>query len=155
MKFAPADERFKQATAYLNRLWKAGLIEPEAFTLTWAQVQAKAQQQPVTYGVFSTWNLFDDFTPADDPRSKDYVAMPFFTAPGVAKPAVYRQPYPGWNRGHMAITKVNKYPEVTVRWVDYHVRSLHHHGVDRGHDRQPPGEGREGRGHHEGPARRA
>lgn len=119
VKYAPADERFKQATAYLNKLWKAGVIEPEAFTLTWAQVQAKAQQQPVTYGVFSTWNLFDAFTPPDDPRSRDYVAMPFFTAPGVAKPTVYRQPFAGWNRGHMAITKVNKYPEVTVRWVDY------------------------------------
>jgi putative aldouronate transport system substrate-binding protein len=118
VKYAPADERFKQANAYLNRLWKAGVIEPEAFTLTWAQVEAKARQQPVTYGVFSTWNLFDNFTPPDDPRSKEYVAMPFFTAPGVAKPVVYRQPYPGWNRGHMAITNINKYPEVTVRWVD-------------------------------------
>ena len=43
VKFAPADERFKQATAYLNKLWKAGLIEPEAFTLTYTQMEAKIQ----------------------------------------------------------------------------------------------------------------
>ncbi len=118
VKYAPADERFRQATAYWNKLWKAGLIEPEAFTLTWAQARTKATQMPVTYGVWSDWNLQDDF-PVDDARSKDYVPLPLFTAPGVAKPAVYRQPFAGWNRGHMAITRVNKYPEVTVRWVDY------------------------------------
>jgi putative aldouronate transport system substrate-binding protein len=118
VKFAPADTRFRDATAYMNRLWKAGLIEPEAFTLAWAQARAKATQQPVTYGVWSDWNLQDDF-PVDDPRSKDYVPLEFFTAPGVSRPTVYRQPFAGWNRGHMAITKVNKYPEVTVRWVDY------------------------------------
>ncbi len=43
VKFAPADERFKQATAYLNKLWKAGLIEPEAFTLTYPQIEAKLE----------------------------------------------------------------------------------------------------------------
>jgi putative aldouronate transport system substrate-binding protein len=118
VKYAPADERFKQATAYLNKLWRAGLIEPEGFTLTWAQSEAKARQLPVTYGVLSTWNLQDEFPP-DDARSKDYVPLPFFTAPGVAKPTVYRQPYPGWNRGQFSITKVNKYPEVTARWADY------------------------------------
>lgn len=117
--YAPADERFKQANAYLNRLWKAGTIEPEAFTLTWAQVQARWRQLPVIYGVISTWNLQDEFTPGADPRADEYVPLQFFTAPGVAKPAVYRQPYPGWNRGQFSITKVNKYPEVTARWADY------------------------------------
>lgn len=118
VKYAPAEERFKQATMYMNKLWKAGLIEPEAFTLPYAQMEAKARQLPVTYGVLSVWNLSDEFPP-DDQRSKDYVPLQLFTAPGVAKPTVYRQPYPGWNRGHMAITKVNKYPNVTARWVDY------------------------------------
>jgi len=117
VKYAPVDERFKQAVAYWNKLWKAGLIEPEAFTLTWAQERAKATQLPVTYGVWSDWNLQDDF-PVDDARSKDYVPMPQFTAPGVARPVVYRQPYPGWNRGHWATTKVNKYPEVSTRFAD-------------------------------------
>jgi putative aldouronate transport system substrate-binding protein len=118
VKYAPADERFKQATAFLNKLWKAGLIEPEAYTLTYAQMEAKLRAQPVTYGLFSCWNLQDEFTPGADPRADEYVPLTFFTAPGVAKPAVYRQPYPGWNRGELVITKVNKYPEVTVRWVD-------------------------------------
>jgi putative aldouronate transport system substrate-binding protein len=117
VKYAPADERFKQATMFMNKLWKAGLIEPEAYTLPYAQMEAKARQLPVTYGVLSVWNLQDEFNP-DDPRSKDYVPLPLFTAPGVAKPVVYRQPFPGWNRGHMAVTKVNKYPNVTARWID-------------------------------------
>jgi putative aldouronate transport system substrate-binding protein len=119
VKFAPSDSRFKQATAYLNKLWQAGLIEPEAFTLTWPQLEAKLRAQPVTYGVVSVWNLQDEFTPGADPRADEYQPLPFFTAPGVAKPTVYHQPFPGWNRGHMAITKVNKYPDVTARWVDY------------------------------------
>jgi putative aldouronate transport system substrate-binding protein len=119
VKFAPTDPRYKQATAYLNKLWSAGLIEPEAYTLTWAQLEAKLKTQPVIYGVVSCWNLQDEFTPGADPRADDYVPLSLFTATGAGKPTVYRQPYPGWNRGHMAITKVNKYPEVTVRWVDY------------------------------------
>jgi putative aldouronate transport system substrate-binding protein len=118
VKFAPADPRYRDATAYLNKLWKAGVIEPEAFTLTYAQMEAKLRAQPVTYGVFSAWNLQDEFTPGADPRADQYGQLPFFTAPGVAKPAVYRQPYPGWNRGEFVITKVNKYPEITARWVD-------------------------------------
>ena len=117
VKYAPADERFKQATIFMNKLWKAGLIEPEAYTLPYAQMEAKARQMPVTYAVLSVWNLQDEFNP-DDPRSKDYVPLSLFTAPGVDRPEVYRQPYPGWNRGHMAITKVNKYPNVTARWID-------------------------------------
>jgi len=117
VKFAPAEERFKQATIYLRKLWQAGLIEPEAYTLNYNQINAKIQAQPPTYGVISHWNLNDLFSPTD-PRQKDYTPLQFFTAPGVASPTVYRQPYPGWNRNHMAITKVNKYPEVTVRWTD-------------------------------------
>ncbi len=118
VKFGPVEERYKQAVAYLNKLWKAGLIEPEAFTLTQSQLQAKARSLPVTYAVYSVWNIQDEWS-LTDPRVNDYVGMPFVTAPGVARATPYRMPYPGWNRGHMAITKANKYPEVTVRWVDY------------------------------------
>ena len=117
VKFGPAEERFKQATIYLNKLWKAGLIEPEAYTLNYNQINAKIKAEPPTYAVISHWNLNDLYNPTD-PRQKDYTPLQFFTAPGVARPAVYRQPYPGWNRNHMAITKANKYPEVTVRWAD-------------------------------------
>jgi putative aldouronate transport system substrate-binding protein len=125
VKFAPADPRFRDATAYLNKLWKAGLIEPEAFTLTYPQMEAKARAMPVTYGVLSVWNLQDEFTPGSDPRANEYVPLSMFTAPGVAKPAIYRQPFPGWNRGHMAITRVNKYPDVTARWIDYIYEPYH------------------------------
>lgn len=118
VKYAPADPRFRDATRFLNRLWSAGLIEPEAYTLNYNQINAKIQAEPVTYGVISHWNLNDLFSPGDY-RQQAYAPLPMFTAPGVSEPAVYRQPYPGWNRGHMTITNVNKYPEVTVRWVDY------------------------------------
>ena len=125
VRFAPADPRFRDATAYLNKLWKAGLIEPEAFTLTYPQMEAKARAMPVTYGVLSVWNLQDEFTPGSDPRANEYVPLPMFTAPGVSRPAIYRQPFPGWNRGHMAITRVNKYPNVTARWIDYIYEPYH------------------------------
>jgi putative aldouronate transport system substrate-binding protein len=118
VKFGPVEERYKSAIAYLSKLWKAGLIEPEAFTLTQTQLQAKARAVPVTYAVYSVWNIQDEWS-LTDPRVNDYAPLPFITAPGVAKATPYRMPYPGWNRGHMAITKANKYPEVTVRWVDY------------------------------------
>lgn len=118
VKFAPADERYRQATAYLHKLWEAGLIEPEAFTLTYAQMEAKLRAKPVTYGLFSCWNLQDEFTPGADSRADEYVPLEFFTAPGVPKPAVYRQPFPGWARGYFVITKANKNPEITARWVD-------------------------------------
>jgi putative aldouronate transport system substrate-binding protein len=118
VKFAPVEERFKQATIFLHRLWQAGLIEPEAYTLNYAQLNAKIQAEPVSYGVISHWNLNDLFNPSD-PRQQEYVPLQFFAAPGVPEPAVYRQPYPGWNRSQFTITKADKYPEVTVRWADY------------------------------------
>jgi putative aldouronate transport system substrate-binding protein len=106
-----ADPRYKELLMYLNTLYKEGLIDQEIFTHSIARHLSKLNSSQS--GMF--------FIVADDVWSKysnDYTGMAPLKGPhgdrilSPVGPIAHEQ-------GSFAISRVNKYPEATLRWVDY------------------------------------
>lgn len=112
--FTANREEWRAAVRELGEWYKAGLIDPESFSQDDAAYLAKGKANPVQLGSFLWWEL-NEAVGAD--RVQDYAHV------GVLKGKDGRQRasvsnYAEINRGAFAITKANKYPAATMRWVD-------------------------------------
>lgn len=105
------DDKHKELLTYLNKLYKEKLLDPEIFTQTEAQYLAKQ-------GSGNTGLFFDQTNNNFLPIQDQYVG----TAPPAGPHGDQMQstvaPVPR-DFGAFAITSVNKYPEATMRWIDY------------------------------------
>lgn len=112
--FTANKDEYKAAVKYLNSLYKAGLIDQEAFTQDSTQYQAKGKQDPSLYGVFF------DYTGVNvvglDKYKAEYAALAPVKGP---------QGTTSWIEGdqwifrnQFAITSSAKNPDTIVRWVD-------------------------------------
>jgi putative aldouronate transport system substrate-binding protein len=104
-------ERNKEMLMYLNKLYKEKLLDPELFSHKEADFLAKQGSGKAGFFFDQTNN---NFLPIQD----QYV--------GIAPPAgpqgdrLQAQTAPiARDFGAFAITSVNKYPEATMRWIDY------------------------------------
>lgn len=103
------DDRFKEMLMFLNKLYKEKLIDQELFSITYAKFLAKANSGVV--GLF--------FNQADDVfDSKDYIGIAPFKGPNGDQKVGRAGPI-ARDMGAFAITSTNKYPEATMRWIDY------------------------------------
>ncbi|MBW8348532.1 extracellular solute-binding protein [Bacillus sp. IITD106] len=114
VKFAFVQDGYKEYLEYLKRLYDEKLLDPQVFSHTWEQYVAKGAENKV--GVFPTWPIvmigFADVTEA-----AKYPLLPALTIPNFDKKVVTQ--FSEIKRGRFAITNKNKYPEATMRWVDY------------------------------------
>jgi putative aldouronate transport system substrate-binding protein len=111
VRFYPTDSRYRELLAYLNKLYREGLIDPEIFTTGRAQLISKE-----TDGLAGS--LFISNTAQTGEYMDDYVGMPALTGPHGDH--LYSAVVPLTQiQGTFAITNRNKYPEATMRWVDY------------------------------------
>jgi putative aldouronate transport system substrate-binding protein len=113
-----ARPEFKEAIAYISKLYQEGLVDVEGFTLTGAEVTAKLNAEPGIIGYTQIWDKNDSVS--NPTNNKALVYMPALTGPGGRTPVIYRNPMPGTFRGWGVITKACKYPEAAMRWIDYH-----------------------------------
>lgn len=111
LRFIPADPRYKEVLEYLNRLYKEGLFYKDVLTVTGNDVNALYPQGVVgtaiglnpnatIAGVSGHVGVGALKGPHGDQifsRARSFMILP----------------------GGFAISKSNKYPEATVRWVDY------------------------------------
>ncbi|MGG6311498.1 extracellular solute-binding protein [Paenibacillus macerans] len=104
-------ERNKEMLMYLNKLYKEKLLDPEIFSHTEAQYLAK--QGSGKTGVF-----FDQTNNNFLPIMDQYEGMAPPAGPHGDRMQAQASPVPR-DFGAFAITSVNKYPEVTMRWIDY------------------------------------
>jgi ABC-type sugar transport system, periplasmic component len=111
--FVPGTDGYKSGLKLLNKFYSEGLIDQEMFTQDLNTYYAKVKTGNV--GVFQGWRLLSySYTyPGID---KDYVAIEPISA-GDKKPSWLRSE-DGIVPGAFTITKANKYPEATMRWVD-------------------------------------
>lgn len=110
--YAPLTPEFKEAMIYFNKMYKEGLIDQEFFIQSVEQYMAKAAGDNNKLGAVNGYSA-----PVPPSRYKEYTAMtPISTSADVEglHPATT-----GITPGTFAITKNNKYPEATIRWVDY------------------------------------
>ena len=110
--YAPMRDEYKQYLTFMNKLFKEKLIDQEAFTQTTQQMTAKGNAG--TLGVFEGAAPFLVVKMDDNTK---YLSLPPLTSPTNSQ-----KQWPinsGIRTGEFAITKNNKFPEATMRWVDY------------------------------------
>ncbi|WP_314001264.1 ABC transporter substrate-binding protein [uncultured Paenibacillus sp.] len=113
--FTATQPEYKEALKYFNEKWyKQGLIDPESFTQQAPQYLAKGKTPTETLGSYVWWEI-EEVVGAD--RAKDYVLVPPLTGP-TGKKTIGRGNGGGPGRGTFVITKANKNPEATMRWID-------------------------------------
>lgn len=113
--FTANTDNYKNGLAYLNRLYREGLIDPEVFTHDIKQYSAKGKAPDMLYGVFFEW--FDENTAGNDRAKKDYVVLPPLKGPD-GKQRWNTTPTAVLARQNFAITNKMKNPEVAIRWAD-------------------------------------
>lgn len=113
--FTADKESFKQATNYFHRLYSQGLIDPEAFTQDRTVLFSKGKNKDVEIlGAYVGWNQNNVVGPD---RAKDYVPLPPLKGPNGTQ--LWTKYEPGFmSRSGFAITSSNKYPEISIRWID-------------------------------------
>jgi putative aldouronate transport system substrate-binding protein len=113
--FTAIQPQYKEALTYFNEKWyKQGLIDPESFTQEAPQYLAKGKTPVETLGSFVWWEIEEVVGPD---RAKDYALVPPLVGPTGIKD-IGRGNGGGPGRGTFVITKEDKNPEVTMRWID-------------------------------------
>ena len=113
--YVPASEEFKHAVKYLHSLYEKGLIDEDSMTQNSSQMMAKvsSSEKPLV-GAFFAWSA-DQITNADYRWDYGSPMIPLIGPEGhQITPRNNLQMTPG----QFVITKVNNYPEATMRWVD-------------------------------------
>lgn len=113
--FTPAQEGYKEALKYLNRLYSEGLLDPEMFTMTGDTYSAKCQDENDIIGAFVGWTLSNSV--GFERAEEDFIQLAPLKGP---------QGEQGWTvvsdmqigRNMFEITSANPYPEATMRWID-------------------------------------
>ncbi|RGL30704.1 extracellular solute-binding protein [Paenibacillus polymyxa] len=113
--FTASQPQFKEALKYIHDNWyKQGLIDPESFTQDAAQYLAKGKTSDETLGSYVWWEVEEVVGPE---RSKDYALLPPLKGPN-GDQMIGRNNGGGPGRGSFVITKENRYPAMTMRWID-------------------------------------
>lgn len=112
VKYAFVQEEYKAYLKFMNRLYSEQLLDNQMFSHTWEQFVAKGPR----VGILSTWPIvmlgFTDLNEA-----LKYPVLPPMTSE--TNSGKLTQGMHEIKRGRAAITKENKYPEATMRWLDY------------------------------------
>ena len=112
VRFAPMMDEYKEWVTLCRRLYKEGLIDPDIFVISNAEVLAKGTLDPEVYGSIISSAAF---TVVGADNASSYVPTPIYTASNGAQ-MWYNRQYA--NPGVGIITKDCKYPELAVQWCD-------------------------------------
>ncbi|PNT99247.1 ABC transporter substrate-binding protein [Clostridium thermosuccinogenes] len=105
---------YKEAISYFHQWYKEGLIDPESFTQDAKAYLSKGKHPDYVLGSYVWWETAEVVGPE---RQDDYVLLPPLKGPG-GKQTQLRHDQGAGARNAFAITKVNKYPEITMRWLN-------------------------------------
>ncbi|MFH8253115.1 ABC transporter substrate-binding protein [Microbacterium sp. B2969] len=111
--YTPADDRYRTAIETLHTWYEEGLIDPESFTQDDKTYLAKGKSDSEVLGSYVWWET-EEVVGSD--RADDYVLLPVLD--GVDGKLVGRSNLNDFGRSAFAITRADKYPAATMRWVD-------------------------------------
>lgn len=107
---------FREGLKYLNKLYKEGLVDPQAFTQKTTQLR-QIVENPAAEVLGAVPGLTPiGFDTSGSSRWKQMVAIPPLTGPNGNKVALYN-PYGSIDFTRIEITKSCKNPEVAFRWA--------------------------------------
>jgi putative aldouronate transport system substrate-binding protein len=112
--YSVAMPEYKEAIAYFHQWYKEGLIDPEIASVDAEKLKAKGKTTDVTLGSFIWW---EGPEVVGEERMKDYALLPPLKNKD-GNIVIGRTNYSEYSRDQFVITKANKNPEVTARWVD-------------------------------------
>ncbi|MFE5321701.1 extracellular solute-binding protein [Paenibacillus sp. NPDC056579] len=112
IRFYTMEPQYKSLLEYLHNMYRDGLIDKEVFTQDSPQLQSK-----LTQGLVGATNMTNTYKAGDNYRN-DYVSMPALQGPNGNRLYTAVSPVTQ-TQGTFAITKNNKHPEATIRWIDY------------------------------------
>lgn len=112
--YSVAMPEYKEAIAYFHQWYKEGLIDPEIASVDAEKLKAKGKTTDVTLGSFIWW---EGPEVVGEERMKDYALLPPLKNKD-GNIVIGRTNYSEYSRDQFIITKANKNPEVTARWVD-------------------------------------
>lgn len=128
VKYGAIQPEYKAYLEFMHRLWEERLLDHETFSQSHEQKYAKGFSNRV--GLYANWG------PGAFLGMPDNLENPMMqpvTGPAITKPVIPISS--GQSVGQFAITKVNPYPEATIRWIDYSYSSegsIFLHSLDEG-----------------------
>lgn len=115
VRFNPVQSEFKEYLTYVHKLFAEKLLDNEMFVQTPQQMNAKGQANQIGSFINSAPNLVLKIDKVEDMLNHPMLG-PLTSPVNSEKMAVKASTI---QRGTFAITSGNKYPEATMRWVDY------------------------------------
>jgi putative aldouronate transport system substrate-binding protein len=112
--YTATQPQYKEAISYFSKWVSEGLVDKESFTQDAKAYLAKGKLNPESLGAFVWWET-EEVVGTD--RAKDYVLLPPLKGKD-GKIIVSRSNNYEVDRGVFVITKANKQPDLTLRWVD-------------------------------------
>lgn len=112
LRFIPADPKYKDLLEYLNKLNKEGLFINNILTIPGTEVNVKLGEGVVGASETNSPQAISGVS------VKNFVGAPALKGPN-GDQIFSRARSPLIDTGAFVITKKNKYPEATVRWMDY------------------------------------
>ena len=112
--YSPTTNEYRNALQYFAGLYAEGLIDPESFTQSDAQLKAKAK-----VGIGSSIVFWYPALNDGDQSENEYIIVGPFTGPNGHLMYLKNGYIPGISANAFLMTRNNKFPEATMRWVDY------------------------------------
>ncbi len=117
VQYVPMQDGYKAYLEYMNGLFADKLLDPDIFSHTVQQYNAKlAENKVAVFTTFSPHSNLKEITPAKL-IEMNYPMFPVLTSPINDKKIYYLRS--SVMPGNFAITNKNKHPEATMRWADY------------------------------------
>ncbi|MEG0942569.1 MAG: extracellular solute-binding protein [Angelakisella sp.] len=114
-EFAPTMDGTRKAVEYFHGWYKEGLIDPEIFTQNGQQLKSKAKEAGVALSITSNYPELN----SGDQSLNEYHLMDAIPGPNGDNIKSRDGLIPGYQPGQFFITSANKYPEETIRFIDY------------------------------------
>ncbi len=112
MLFSPMEEGYKDHIKWLNTMFKEGLVDKEVFTQDQGQYLAKGKNDVLgSFIIYGSENIV-----GEEKAISDYVCLKPLKGPRGDQ--LWGRYVKGIRPHKFAITKDNKSPEATIRWVD-------------------------------------
>ena len=112
--YSPTTPEYRNALTYFAGLYAEGLIDPESFIQSDAQLKAKS-----LVGIGSSIVFWYPALNDGDQSVNEYIIVGPFTGPQGHLMYLKNGYIPGVSPNSFLITSRNRYPEATMRWVDY------------------------------------
>ncbi|WP_135554530.1 extracellular solute-binding protein [Paenibacillus cymbidii] len=109
--FTAVQPEYKEAVKWYAQLHKEGLIDKESLTQDDKVFFSKGRE-----GILGVFSGVSENNMIAEKDFGTYAAVPPLKGPSGEQ--VWSRQYPGFSRSGFAITKANKNPEITMRWID-------------------------------------